>query len=240
MYWNLGLECRVFRKKNKQCTLHHWCSRDGCRQAEDSSHRAIQHPPTPTCEGHKQRMEGMNQLYPEPILFHPRSSPEDTREACQEYGIRMPSLNADLLEELLSKTSINKQLQHSLVRGWREGLDLGAELPNVDHFVKEPKLSEEQLKVLKDSLQKEVDKKRLKGPLVEPVRDGRWFLKAWVSPYFVIPKKLISGTPQKWRLIHHLSFHASGLKELSLNGSIDLNRFPTCFPTHLTGAHLIF
>ena len=139
----------------------------------------------------------MNNLYPEPLQFHPNSSPEDTREACREYGIRMPSLNADLFEELLSKTSVNEKLQRSLVRGWREGLDLGAELPPEDHLVKEPKLDRNQLKVLKDSLAKEVEKKRLKGPLAEPVRDGRWFFKAWVSPYFVIPKKLIPEEPPK-------------------------------------------
>ena len=83
-----------------------------------------------------------------------------------------------MFETLLRKTTINKKLQGSLVRGWREGLDLGAELPPGDHLVKEPNLNADQLKVLKDSLKKEVDKKRLKGPLAEPVRDGRRFLKA--------------------------------------------------------------
>ena len=121
LYWNLGLECSEFLTRNMQCKLRHVCSRDECRGAADSSHRAIQHPPKSLCEGHKERMDGMNHLYPEPLLFHPNSSPEDTREACREYGIRMPSLNADLFEELLSKTTINKKLQRSLVRGWREG-----------------------------------------------------------------------------------------------------------------------
>ena len=236
----MGLDCSEFLRKNTLCKRRHVCSNDGCRRVPDSSHRAIQHPPKSLCEGHKERMEGMNHLYPEPLLFHPNSSPEDTKEACREYGIRMPSLNADLLEELLSKTTINKKLQQSLVRGWREGLDLGAELPLKDHLVDEPKLTGDQLKVLKEGLRKEADMKRLKGPLAEPVRDGRWFVKAWVSPYFVIPKKQIPGEPLKWRLIHHLSFHSSGLRELSLNGSINMSRFPTCFPTHLTGAHLIF
>ena len=120
----------------------------------------------------------MNHLYPEPLEFHPCSSPEDTREACREYGINLPLLNADLFEMLLTKKTINAKLQCSLVRGWREGLDLGADLPPEDHLVKEPNLNADQLKVLKDSLNKEVDKKRLKGPLAEPVRDGRWFFKA--------------------------------------------------------------
>ena len=240
LYWNLGLDCAGFLRSGKQCNLSHTCSDDECRQMADSTHRAIQHRPKATCEGQNERMKGMNYLHPEPLLFHPKSSPDDTREACEKYGVRQPSLNAKLFQELLRKTNIPVALQDSLVRGWKEGLDLGAELPHKDHFVEEPSLTEDQLKVLQVSLNKECEEKKLIGPLAQPIRDGRWFLRAWVSPYFVIPRKQIPGAPLKWRLIHHLSFHSSGFKELSLNGSIDMSRFPTSFPTHLTGAHLIF
>ena len=211
-----------------------------CQHSQNSSHRAIQHPPEPHCEGHRYRSQGMNKLYPAPLSFHKDSSLEDTKEARRVYGIKPPSLNADLFEALLKTTDINKEQQLSLVRGWREGLDLGAELSNEDQFTEEIALTSAQRRTLANSLQAEVDKRRLKGPLQRPIRDGRWFVNAWVSPYFAIPKKVPPGEKKKWRLIHHLSFHPTGQKELSLYGSIDLNQYPTCFPTHLSGAHLIF
>ena len=238
LYWNLGIECVT--KKNRKCQRLHVCSREECRHLPTSSHRAIQHPPEFLCEGHRDRLRGMNKIHPVPLSFHNNSSVEDTKEACRVYGIKPPSLNADLFKTLLKTTDINEELQQSLVRGWREGLDLGADLPNKDQIVEEIALASSQRITLNNSLQSEVEKRRLKGPLKHPIRDGRWFVNAWVSPYFAIPKKVPLGEAKKWRLIHHLSFHPSGLKELSLNGSIDLSRYPTYFPTHLSGAHLIF
>ena len=73
-------------------------------------------------------------------------------------GIKPPSLNADLFEELLKTTDINEELQQSLVRGWREGLDLGADLPNEDQIVEEIVLTSAQRRTLSDSLQAEVKK----------------------------------------------------------------------------------
>ena len=203
-------------------------------------HRAIQHPLETECEGESDRLRGMNILHPTPLDFDDRSSLEDTREACKRYGVQPARLNAKLLGVLLRETEINPDLQASLVRGWEEGLDLGSNLPEKDHLVDCPKMTEEQLEVLKKTVQKEVDVKRLCGPFETPVRDGRWFKNAWVSPYFVIPKKTAVGEAARWRLIHHLSYHESGQRRLSLNGRIDLERFPTAFPTHMTGAHLIF
>ena len=238
LYWNLGLDCCT--NNNRKCERLHVCSREECRHSPTSSHRAIQHPPESLCKGHRDQLQGMNKLHPTPLSFHDSSSVEDTNEACRVYGVKPPSLNANLLETLLKDTEMTVELQQSLVRGWREGLDLGAELPNEDQIVEEIALTSTQRLTLKKSLQAEVDKKRLIGPLQQPIRDGRWFSNAWVSPYFAIPKKVPPGEMKKWRLIHHLSFHPSGLKEHSLNGSIDLERYPTCFPTHLSGAHLIF
>ena len=63
----MGLDCSEFLRKNTLCKRRHVCSNDGCRRVPDSSHRAIQHPPKSLCEGHKERMEGMNHLYPEPL-----------------------------------------------------------------------------------------------------------------------------------------------------------------------------
>ena len=133
----------------------------------------------------------MNKLYPAPLSFHKDSSVEDTKEACRVYGIKPPSLNADLFEALLKTTDFNKdnkELQQSLVRGWREGLDLGAELSNEDQFTEEIALTSAQRRTLANSLHAKVDKRRLKGPLQRPIRDGRWFVNAWVSPYLAIPK----------------------------------------------------
>lgn len=61
----------------------------------------------------------------------------------------------------------------------------------------------------------------------------------YVSSYFVIPKTTPPGMAQKYRLIHHLSFHEDGRAE-SVNGKIDMEKYPTMFPSPLTGAHLIF
>ena len=207
---------------------------------ECNDHRAIQHPPISNCEGHAERLRGMNIQHPMPLTFDDRSSPKDTIEACMRYNVKQPSLNADLLELLLKKSEINVKLQASLVRGWREGLDLGSNLPEMDHLVDCPKMTKEQLEVLTEQIKKEASKKRLGGPFDSPIRDAHWFKKAWVSPFFVIPKKTAVGAPARWRLIHHLSFHESGMRELSLNGCIDINQFPTLFPTHMTGAHLLF
>ena len=131
-------------------------------------------------------------------------------------------------------------LRRSLVRGWQEGLDLGSDLPEDDHWVDSPNMNEEQLEVLRTSLRQETDLKRMCGPLKEPHYDGRWFRKSFVSPYFVIPKNTPVNKPQRWRLIHHLSYHKSGDRSLSVNGHIDIEEYPTIFPTHLTGAHLVF
>ena len=182
----------------------------------------------------------MNKEYPKPLAFDPRSSDNDTRDACEKYKIKKSNLNADLFEVLLRRTDINPALQASLVRGWREGLNLGSKLPETDHLVECPRMQKEQKDVLRSSIEKEAKLGRLSGPWAKPLKDGRWFKNAWVSPYFVIPKKTAPGAPTRWRLIHHLSFHKSGLRKLSLNGRIDMNEFPICFPTHMTGAHLIF
>lgn len=240
-YWNLGFACGPFMKQaNKICQKHHICSNNNCRTLSDTDHRAIQHPPVPICTGHRDKLLGLNKLHEKPIQFHKLSSPEDTREACEKYNVKLPALNAELLGALLEKTEMLPALQESLVRGWREGLDLGSDLPEDDHWVNSPNMNEEQLEVLSTSLKLETNLKRLCGPLKKPICDGRWFTKSFVSPYFVIPKKTPPNQPQRWRLIHHLSFHNSGNRSLSVNGHIDIEEFPTVFPTHLTGAHLVF
>ena len=101
-------------------------------------------------------------------------------------------------------------------------------------------MAKEQTTALRSSIEKEVMLGRLSDPWAKPLRDGRWFKDAWVSPYFVIPKKTPPGAPARWRFIHHLSFHTSGIWELSLNGRIDMTEFPVSFPTQMTGAHLLF
>ena len=131
-------------------------------------------------------------------------------------------------------------LRHSLVRSCREGFGLGNDLPNADHFVRESVLGCEEVKALATELYREKRLKRLHGPVPEPYSDNRWFTDCWVSPYFVIPKKTPKEMPQKWRIIHHLSYHNTGSRELSFNGHIDLKEYPIEFPTYLSGAHLVF
>ena len=161
-------------------------------------------------------------------------------EACRIYKVKPPALNADLFSELLSETDINKPLQNSLVRGWREGFDLGSELPQENHLAKPPILDETKKKVLREGLMAKVRRGKMVGPLEEPLSDNRWFQNHWVSPYFVIPKSTPPGAAQKWRLIHHLSWHQSGSRSASLNGHIDTEKFPTVFPRPRTGAHVVF
>ena len=131
-------------------------------------------------------------------------------------------------------------LRDSLVCGWREVLDLGTDLPEVDHLVDSPSVTEAYLEVLRSTLRLETNLRRLCCPLPTPIRDGRWFTNTWVSPYFEIPDRTPPDHPQRWRLIHHLSYHVSGKRSSSVNGHVDLEEFPTVFPTHLTAAHLIF
>ena len=240
-YWNLGFDCGPFLMAvGRSCTRHHICSHDKCRALTDTDHRAVQHSPNPICQKDREKSLGMNKLHPTPLRFHEKSSPEDTLKACKQYGVKPPPLNWQIFKALLEVTDMPSALQASLVRGWQEGLDLGSEIPKIDHLVDSPAMEERQLEVLRSNLKKETDKKRLCGPYPTPIRDGVWFTNAWVSPYFVIPKKTPQDHPQRWRLIHHLSYHVSGNRAQSLNGHIDLEEFPTVFPTHLTGAHLVF
>ena len=97
----------------------------------------------------------------------------------------------------------------------------------------------EQDTALRKAMMKETELGRLHGPISSPYH-GRWFVNTWVSPYFVIPKTTPKGQPKKWRVTHHLSFHESGDRALSFNGHIDLETYPTVFPTYMTGVHLAF
>ena len=125
----------------------------------------------------------------------------------QRIHLQIDQLEDELIGQKPKCKAINDELQQSLVRGWREGLDLGAELSNEDQFTEEIALTSAQRRTLANILQAELDKRRLKGPLLGPIRDGRWLVNAWVSPYFAIPKKVPPGEKKKWRLIHHLSFY---------------------------------
>ena len=174
LYWNLGFACGPFMKQaGRSCLKHHICSHDQCRNLSDTDHRAIQHPPVSICQGHREKLVGMNKLHDRPIRFHEHSSPDDTREACEKYDVKLPVLNADLLGALLGKTDMSVPLRDSLVRGWREGLDLGSDLPEVDHLVDSPHMTEVQLEVLRSALKLETNQRRLCGPLTTPIRDGR-------------------------------------------------------------------
>ena len=99
----------------------------------------------------------MNLLFPQALTFDDRSTVADTLEACSRYGIKPPSLDADRLEELLKKTEIDDDLQASLVRGWREGFNLGSMLPDKSHFSRGQKTDEIKKEVLRAGLSAEVD-----------------------------------------------------------------------------------
>lgn len=234
LIWNWGFSCP------RNCDLWHVCAHTSCGTIFDDDHRVIQHAPTPLCRDHIFRLQGMNALHPGPLEFPENSSERNTEEACRLYKVKPPSLNADLFELLLGKTDLSIALQVSLVRGWREGFMLGSNLPNKDHFVRTYVRNPDQRETLKKAMMEEKELGRLHGPVSEPYYDGRWFFNSWVSPYFVIPRTTPKGQPQRWRVIHHLSFHKSGNTELSFNGHINLEEYPTLFPTYLTGAHLIF
>ena len=119
--WNLGFECIP-----RSCDKWHVCCFESCRTSFHTAHRAIQHSPQPDCAQHAERLLGMNLLFPQALTFDDRSTVADTLEACSRYGIKPPSLNADRFEDLLKKTEIDEDLQASLVRGWREGFNLGS------------------------------------------------------------------------------------------------------------------
>ena len=130
-FWNLGFECIP-----RSCDKWHVCCFESCRTSFHTEHRAIQHSPQPDCAPHAERLLGMNLLFPQALNLDDRSTVADTLEACSKYGIKPPSLNADRFEELLRKTDIDEDLQASLVRGWREGFNLGSKLIIENHFAK--------------------------------------------------------------------------------------------------------
>ena len=117
--YNWGLPC--MNELHGRCNLWHVCYHEHCRTIFNDDHRLIQHAPTSICRGHSRRLQGMNILHPKPLSFPEQSSEQDTQEACQTYNVKPPSLNADLFEELLRKTSVPAVLTASLVRAWREG-----------------------------------------------------------------------------------------------------------------------
>ena len=119
----------------------------------------------------------MNTLHPSPLEFDSRSSEADTLEAYRIYKVQPLALNADLFSKLLSETNINKAMQDSLVKGWREGFDLGCELPEENHLARPPILDETKENVLREGLMTEVRRGKMVGPLEEPLSDNRWFQK---------------------------------------------------------------
>ena len=161
------------------CPRAHACCFDTCRTLfqPHTSHRAIQHTAPSQCTNWLDSFEGMNVVHPEPLSFDSRSTVVDTRAACQTYGVKLPELNSTLFEELLERTTITAEMQKSLVRGWREGFDLGSDLPNEDHLAKPPILDETQQAVLREGLESEVRQGRMIGPLSKPLADGKWFQK---------------------------------------------------------------
>ena len=68
----------------------------------------------------------MNKMHPTPLRFHEESSAEDTLLACVRYNVKPTTLNWQLFQVLLETTDMPIDLSTSLVRGWREGLDLGS------------------------------------------------------------------------------------------------------------------
>ena len=68
---------------------------------------------------------------------------------------------------------------------------------------------------------------------------GPLFKRFFISPMYTIAKKQLIGQPQKWRLIHNLSFHRQG-RHMSVNAGIPPGDFPVDYPTVTTAAHLLF
>ena len=130
----------------------------------------------------------MNRLYPEQLSLYPDSSQEYTNEVCILYYVKELLLNAAIFEKLLQETTVEIQLQASLVRGWNEGLDLESDLPNGNEFVVSPLLNQEKMTIFNESVVNDIKKYRPQGPYTKPVRDSNWFKQAWVLSYFVFPK----------------------------------------------------
>ena len=167
LVWNWGFPC------TRICSYWHICSHPTCLTVFDDNHREIQHAATSLCVGHNSRLKGMTVLHPKPLQFPKSASVADTAEACDRYNVKLPSLNASLFEKLLSKTTIDKELQASLVKGWRVGFDLGSAIPAENHFVKETIIADDQSEALALALIKERNLGRLHGPIDEPYYDGQ-------------------------------------------------------------------
>ena len=169
-YWNMGLHC-----DETFCQFYHACCFISCRTIFHRSHRAIQHTGVSRCSKWIDSLEGRNIVHPIPLVYDSRSSEEDTLEAGKKYNVKPPSLNAELFDSLLKKTYIDENTRDRLVRGWREGFDLGSNLPVENNMVKSPKLDETQKTVLRDGLETEVRLKRMIGPLDKPTKEEKWF-----------------------------------------------------------------
>ena len=130
------------------------------------------------------------------------------------------------------------EFQRWLYRTITEGVNLGFREQPLNHTPPTRTRSDEECLLLGEQYATEcalgrtvlVGKARPEGPL---------FQHFYVSPMYTIPKKRLIGQPQKWRLIHNLSFHCAG-RHMSVNEGISNKDFPVTYPSVTTAAHLLF
>ena len=173
-----------------------------------------------------------------PTNFPLKSNVRCTKDACERWKVAPCPLNAEYWREALRTEGFPVEFQLWLYRSITEGVNLGFHNQPSDHTPPERKRSEEECRLLADQYASECALGRtVRVGYSYPT--GPLFDCFFISPMYTIPKKQIIGQPQKWRLIHNLSYHRHG-RQWSVNAGIPPSHFPVDYPTVASAAHLLF
>ena len=120
-------------------------------------------------------------------------------------------VNADILEELLTVSDYNERKKNKLIKGFRQGFDLGYRGPTkVNQTAPNLKLTVGDELVLWNKVMKEVKAKRYAGPFLI---DRPPFSHYIQSPIGLVPK----DGGKETRLIFHLSYPRNGSTSVNAN-----------------------
>ena len=173
-----------------------------------------------------------------PTDFPTGSSRRRTLQACKRWKVAPCPLDSEYWRETLRQEGFPFEFQTWLYRSITEGVNLGFREQPSNHQPPFRSSTDEERTLLAEQYRQECALGRTVR-VGEAQPSGPLFSCFYVSPMYTIPKKQLVGQPQKWRLIHNLSFNRAG-RDRSVNGGIPLAHFPVDYPTVTTAAHLLF
>ena len=159
-----------------------------------------------------------------PTDFPHRSTIRGTKDACEKWKVAPCPLNSEYWRETLRAEGFPLEFQTWLYRSITEGVNLGFCEQPLDHTPPERNRSEEECRLLAEQYRSECALGRTVR-VGDSHPTGPLFTRFYASPMYTIPKKQLIGQPQKWRLIHNLSFHWQG-RHRSVNAGIPQSHFP--------------